>query len=184
MASTFNGSVANLVDPLTTSPLNSPSHSGQHTEINDALQTLGVWTSYTPTWGGTTTNPVIGNGTIAAYYTQFNKTVMVRAAIKPGSTTTFGSGYLYVTWPSGLEPMELISGSNHRILAGSVLWNDPGTNNYAGNLVSTTSPAGGLPGFTFVYTDATSAMSLWTPTTPFTMASGDLIQFMVIYQVA
>ena len=184
MASTYNGSVANLVDPLANSPLTSPSHSGQHTEINDALQTLGVWTAYTPTWGASTTNPSIGNGTIAASYVQFNKTIFLRGAVKAGSTTTFGSGFYSVSWPSGLEPKEIVSGSNHRALTGSVMWNQPGVANWAGNLVTTSNPAQALPGFTFVFTSATAAMDVWTPTTPFTFANGNIMQFSVMYEIA
>lgn len=60
---------------------------------------LGAWTAYTPTWGGNTTNPVIGNGTITGAYCQIGKTVFGRVNIVAGSTTTFGSGSYFISMP-------------------------------------------------------------------------------------
>ena len=51
-----------------------------------------AWVSYTPTWTGASTNPVIGNGTLAGYYKQVGKTVYCRIEVVMGSTTTYGSG--------------------------------------------------------------------------------------------
>lgn len=84
MASTYNGSVANLVDPLSTSLLSSPSHAGQHTEINDALQTLGTYTAFTPSW----TNLTVGNATQNFRFTQYNKMVHYYGQLTFGSTTS------------------------------------------------------------------------------------------------
>ena len=60
---------------------------------------LGAWTAYTPTWGGNTTNPAIGNGTITGSYCQIGKTVFGRVKIVVGSTTTFGSGAYFLSLP-------------------------------------------------------------------------------------
>jgi hypothetical protein len=86
VASTYNGSVANLVDPLANSPLNSPSHSTQHTEINDALQTLGVYQdiSSSVTFSGFTK----GNATVNARYAQANKWVHFWGNVTLGSTSS------------------------------------------------------------------------------------------------
>lgn len=94
MASTFNGSVANLVDPLSTSPLNSPSHAGQHTEINDALQTAGVFQSYTPTFTGFT----LGNGVVTSRYMQLNKLIHYTGYVDLGSTSSM-AGPLDISLP-------------------------------------------------------------------------------------
>lgn len=40
MPSTFPGTLDNFTDPLTTSPLNSPSHAGQHQDLNDAVEKI------------------------------------------------------------------------------------------------------------------------------------------------
>ncbi len=43
MASGFPGSIDNFTDPLTTSPLNSPSHAGQHQDLNDAVEKIETY---------------------------------------------------------------------------------------------------------------------------------------------
>lgn len=51
-----------------------------------------AWTSYTPTLQGTTTNPSIGNGSLAGAYSQVGKTVNFSISLITGSTTTRGTG--------------------------------------------------------------------------------------------
>jgi len=58
-----------------------------------------AWSSYTPVWTASGTNPVIGNGTIEGYYKIIGKTCFVRGNIAMGNTTTFGSGEWYVSMP-------------------------------------------------------------------------------------
>ena len=58
-----------------------------------------AWTAYTPTWGASTTNPTIGNGSIAGAYRQLGKTIMFRAQVSFGTTTTFGAGGHTLTAP-------------------------------------------------------------------------------------
>jgi hypothetical protein len=58
-----------------------------------------VWTAYTPLWTGSTTNPVIGNGTLAGRYALIGKTVHFIVFTLTGSTTTYGSGYWIWTLP-------------------------------------------------------------------------------------
>jgi hypothetical protein len=59
-----------------------------------------AWTAFTPTWTNTTTNPVIGNGSIAGYYSQIGRVVNFRVTIVCGSTTTYGTGTNYFfTYP-------------------------------------------------------------------------------------
>lgn len=43
MASGFPGSIDNFTDPLTTSALNSPSHAGQHQDLNDAVEKIETY---------------------------------------------------------------------------------------------------------------------------------------------
>ena len=59
----------------------------------------GSWTSYTPTWAGSSTSPVIGDGSISASYTVIGDTCKVRLVTTMGSTTTYGSGYWTFTLP-------------------------------------------------------------------------------------
>lgn len=66
----------------------------------DALKALSeAWTTFTPTWTATTTNPVLNNGTITGHYAQINKTVLFWIKLTVGSTTTVGSGIYQLTLP-------------------------------------------------------------------------------------
>jgi hypothetical protein len=77
-----------------------------NTEIRDAVTGIqAAWTAYTPTWAGSTTNPVLGNGTIAGRYMRVGKTFDVNIQLTMGSTTTFGTG----VWSFSL-PFTLLSG--------------------------------------------------------------------------
>lgn len=69
-------------------------------EVRDAITGIeAAWTSYTPAWTATTTNPVLGNGTIIGKYRQINKTIQFYVQITMGSTTTFGSGAFLIALP-------------------------------------------------------------------------------------
>lgn len=59
----------------------------------------GATRLYTPTWTAATTNPVLGNGTIAGRWQQFGKWVHFSAEIVMGSTTTYGAGAWTVSLP-------------------------------------------------------------------------------------
>lgn len=43
MASTFPGAIDSFTDPLSGSPLNSPSHSAQHADLNDAVEKVETY---------------------------------------------------------------------------------------------------------------------------------------------
>lgn len=43
MASTFPGAIDSFTDPLSGSPLNSPSHSAQHADLNDAVEKIETY---------------------------------------------------------------------------------------------------------------------------------------------
>ena len=70
-----------------------------YNQIDAADATVGIWQAYTPLWTGSTTNPVIGNGTLAGRYALIGKTVHFIVFVLWGSTTTGGSGYWIWTLP-------------------------------------------------------------------------------------
>ena len=168
MASTYNGSVANLVDPLANSPLNSPSHATQHTEINDALQTLGTWTSFTPTW----TNFTAGNATQSFRYTIFNKVMIVSGTLTLGSTSVMGSSPRFTIPESKTAIGE--SYAPTRIL-------DSGFGNFSGLVVATS---------TFIVFSCINAASTYavlvdvTATAPMTWTTNDAIYFSVAFAIS
>lgn len=79
------------------------------TEIYDRWVALySSWTSWTPSWTGSSSNPSLGNGTITAAYKRADataKTVTFRLRVSAGSTTSFGSGQWSFSLPSGLVPV-------------------------------------------------------------------------------
>ena len=110
MAITYPTTLDVFTNPTSTSLLTSPDHAQQHSDINDAVEALetkvaigntviGAWINYTPTWTGSTTNPVIGNGTIEGRYALVNGFVVAQINIICGSTTTFGSGGYFFSLP-------------------------------------------------------------------------------------
>lgn len=73
--------------------------STMNAQVRDNFKAIGdSWASYTPTWTGTT-NPALGNGTIASAYMQAGKFVNFRIRIVMGSTTTYGTGGWLLTLP-------------------------------------------------------------------------------------
>lgn len=61
---------------------------------------IGSWTSYTPSWTASTTNPAIGNGTITGRYQVIGGTTChFYVKITMGTTTTYGTGYWIVSLP-------------------------------------------------------------------------------------
>jgi hypothetical protein len=63
------------------------------------VASMRAWQSFTPSWTGSVSNPVLGNGTVDARYLQVGKTVRFRLILTMGSTTTYGSGAWGLTLP-------------------------------------------------------------------------------------
>lgn len=62
----------------------------------------GAWSTYTPAWTGASSNPVLGNGTIAGRYKLIgDKTCLVQIKLTMGSSTTYGSGNFLFSLPTG-----------------------------------------------------------------------------------
>lgn len=70
-------------------------------EVRDAINGMqAAWTAYTPAWTGSTTNPVIGNGTLVGRSGRIGKTIVgCKAVVLGGTTTTVGSGVYSLSLP-------------------------------------------------------------------------------------
>jgi hypothetical protein len=65
MASGFPASIDNFTDPLSNSPLNSPSHSALHTDVNDAVEKLETYMGLVKVIPTGATNGTVGaTGTV------------------------------------------------------------------------------------------------------------------------
>lgn len=123
----------------------------------------GAWTSFTPTWTSSGTNPSLGNGTLAGRWTQVGKRVDFTIVLTSGSTTTYGTG----VWQFGNLPFS-------QVTLGGRLWVPA---------MATDISAGGRyvcyaywlnsGAITLQTTSSGPAMVNVDATTPFTWASGD-----------
>ena len=144
------------------------------------LNSIGeAWTSYTPVWTAATTNPAIGNGTISGKYCQVNKLVVARINVVFGSTTTYGSGNFFFSYPvTAAAPI----GAFERILS-SGQYLDANTASSYGLLVSYNN----LSTTEFrvqVFSNASQSLQLMAATVPITAAVSDSFQLNFCYEAA
>lgn len=94
-------------DPRTWVAGEKPPAATMNAHIRDNFKAIGdPWTSYTPTWTGNTTNPVLNNGTLQGRYVQAGKLVIFRVHLVIGSTTTLGTGFYSFAVPAnGIEDL-------------------------------------------------------------------------------
>lgn len=129
-----------------------------------------TWTTFTPTWTGSVSNPVLGNGTCVGAYLQVGKTVRFKIVLTVGSTTTFGSG---------AYGLSLAVAPNDSFAAAAVYIDASASTRCSGSawLTSGSGVFRMLPP-----TDAASAGI--SPTVPFTFATSDQILVSGIYETA
>jgi hypothetical protein len=179
MATNFPTSVDVLTNPVSNDSLNSPSHSAQHANANDAIeaiesfvlgQTGNAWTPYTPLLGGGWAN---GNGTWTANYTQIGKTVHVAGFFVLGSTTTKGT-VMTISYPVIAKTAGQQTNGNVYAILGSTTFPLVMLNSSTGNCQIGTSVANAT------YT----TFNVVTATTPATWATNDVIYFGLTYEAA
>jgi polygalacturonase len=138
----------------------------------NAVKTFGEISSPSGSWKGNTTDPAIGNGTIAFKAKQDGDFIWATISVTMGSTTTFGSGGWYFTLPNPF------GGNAVADAYGSGMVLDSGTQQYIGTsyILSGTNQiriqieaGGGTP---------------IGPTSPFTFASGDKVVLSIRYPIA
>ena len=122
--------------------------------------------SYVPTWTGSSTNPVIGNGTLSGVFSVHNGLCQVTIQMTAGSTTTFGSG----VWSFALP----ITNRSTLGVYGSARALDSGVSYYVG----TAEIGATLVAVTF---DATSTQA--QSTVPFTWSTSDSLFLTVTYPI-
>lgn len=145
---------------------------GQIVKASDFPQT---WTSYTPAWSSSGTQPTLGNGTSAGEYFQTEKLVFVRGIITFGSTTTFGTGNYAISVP---------------VTPDVGLPNCP----YFGCWYRDTSPANDYQMFALLNAGSNFQLrgagaaypsnAVWSATTPVVPASGDWVSWGFAYKAA
>lgn len=144
------------------------------TALNAAVG--ATWTTYTPTWTAPTTNPAIGNGVLTGGWTKHGKTITVRVSMKPGSTTTYGSGEWRFALP---ETAATVSGiaTTDTAWTGAVYGLDNGTANRSG--ISRI-----LSGGTYITITHEGGGDTWRSTIPQTWANGDYLVLEISYEAS
>jgi len=157
----------------TTHKLMLTNSSGTESEVGSGA--LGAWTSYTPTWTATTTNPTLGSTTIAGRYKALDSktyVVNVTISITTGGAWNAGSGSYIFSLPAGLTAAT-------RIQIGSAHVLDNGTAHFAG--ICKVSASGTTIAET-VIADA-SGSRLLSNSIPITWATGDQINLSILLEV-
>lgn len=129
----------------------------------------GAWNAYTPTLGVFTA----GNGTATGSYIRVGSFVVFRASFAFGSSSAATTGV-----PTLTIPITAVSTSPIGIVQG-ILYDTSATAPYvsAGTFTTTSTVAIGLLG-------TNGLRSNCTTTTPFTWATGDLVQAVGVYEAA
>lgn len=143
--------------------------------ITGSGPSLGAWTAYTPTLGGT--GWALGNGTVSGEYVQIGKVIHFRGAVMFGSTSTFSAtNDLTVTIPITRASKSASHCVNVRLSDASA----------GAEYVSTTLIGNAGTTFTvkaFVASTAGEQQPIRS-TTPFTWATSDAIFFSGTYEAA
>ncbi|MGW0785746.1 hypothetical protein [Streptomyces sp. NPDC002913] len=145
-----------------------------NTEIRDQFNSMfDAWTTYTPTWTGATTNPVLGNGAITGRYIKWGRTVIASVQITMGSTTTYGSGAytIGVPFPAASATVAYIGSAR---LSGTDTW--------LGHVLLGQGATGATA--TFSATATNTRGGNMSGTVPETLAAGAILRFTITYQSA
>ena len=138
---------------------------------------MGVWASYTPIWTASTTNPVLGNGSLIGRYCVVGKLCTMSVKLVIGSTTTLGTG----NWAFSI-PLPMIAGdATAPVYIGTAHCRNLGVMSYVLAVylepnISTTKTA-------YFVQDNTNSINL-TPTVPFAWSTGDILTFEITYELA
>jgi len=150
-------------------------------QVLTAAQLNGIGealTSFTPTWTGTSTNPVLGNGQLLGQYTQVNKLVYARYTLIVGSTTTFGTGDYRFTYPVAAKSIANFGA----ILSAGFLFDSNVAQMYS---MTASSVSGSGTVFRLLsFPNSTQNLSVFGPTTPITLATNDELFFTICYEAA
>lgn len=151
------------------------SAAGGWTALGRLATSLGGWTAYAPTWGASTTAPVIGNAVRTGRYQLLtSRTCHVALRLVPGISTNVGAGtYTFsVPFPSADDVVEYVGTA--RLTAASITYIGQCFLGPNASVMNATFPASATP--------ATAANM--THTTPAAFASGHILRLNITYQIA
>lgn len=133
----------------------------------------GAWTAYTPSWTAATTNPSLGNGTIAGRYQKVGRQVTIHINLIAGSTTAYGSGNYNFSLP-----FTAANNGCSYIMSAHLLGND----RWIGQTVI--SPGVATTSAFFPTSGTNNKAAFWQPGSPETFANGSQIRITGSYESA
>ncbi len=101
-------------DPLAASELNDLVENDQALSNGTGFDTTNsgwAWTSYTPTWTGSSSNPTLGTSTLQGYYRQNGKTVELNVQLIMNTGFTVGSGQYRFALPVAANTSHIATGT-------------------------------------------------------------------------
>lgn len=144
-----------------------------NTEIRDQWNSiLGAWSTYTVTWTGSTTNPVLGNGTLIGRYLQVGRRYDVHIDLTAGSSTTYGSGGWAFSLPATAASVGSRVGHAHALQSASQRYGGQCIIGLAATNTSPFCPTGTTP------------LAQVAAGVPFTWASGNQLRLTFTYESA
>ena len=132
------------------------------------------WTAFVPTWTGSVTNPVLGNGSFTgSKYKKIGKTIFARIVLTIGSTTTVGSG----TYSFGLPAASVVPAAGARPVGQAFMRDTSASSNTTRIAAITTA------GVMQLFDMAAPAVAI-THAVPYAWATGDTIEADFVYEAA
>ena len=94
MGSLFPNSIDSFTDPLANSPLNSPSHAGQHQNLNDAVEKIETYMGLVKVTGGTFSgaDPLSVTNCFSSTYDHYEVLLQCYGSVATNSTLNFYTG--------------------------------------------------------------------------------------------
>ena len=140
----------------------------------------GAWTTYTPAWTSSGTQPAVGNGTASGRYIVVGKFAVVEAGVRFGSTSTYGTGAYFLSVPAQAQ-MRDNAATNGKVVgmafaedAGAAFYPGWASREDAGKVFMSVINASGTYGL----------FNSVSNTVPFTLGNGDGIFMRLMYEVA
>ena len=132
----------------------------------------GVWKDWTPVWTASTTNPVIGDGTISGRYCIIGKLCTLTINLTIGATTTFGTGAYSFSLPLQVSSTTNFYTGNWIILDSGAAW-----------FTGMCALSQGQTTLNLFYKDV-GGTSGFSPTNPITWAANDQLRVQIAYEIA
>lgn len=145
-------------------------------EVHDQFADLiASWTTYTPVWSSTGTQPVLGaNGSLIGRHKTIGKLCTATFRLTMGAATTYGTGAYAISLP--FPAATGVDWVGHGLVGDS----SAGSAAYSQATIFVGSGASGMN----VYTGNTGGSGQISATVPQTFASGDTVRGTITYEIA